>query len=192
MRAASLPAFVLALLTAACAATWTVDAYEAPEASFATRRTYAWTGGEFGTPNDADPALAARADFAIRSAVDAELAKKGYVVAEAASADMHLSYQVAGQRRYVIADDSPVGASAATEAMTPGSSPSPPPSSALPREKTVREGTVIVFIDDPVTERLIWRGLVNAETRVATSEGLIEQATTIARAIAQEIPAHGN
>lgn len=192
MRSALLPAFVLALLTAACASTWTVDEYLAPEASFSQRRTYAWTGGEFGAPGDFDPAVVARADFTIRNTIEAELAKKGYVPADAASADMHLSYQVAGQRRFVSADDRPVGASAATEAMTPGASPAPPASSAVPREKTVREGTVTVYIDDPATKRLIWRGLVNVETRVATNEGVIEQATSIARSIAEEIPARGN
>jgi len=191
MKARILPAAILMLLTA-CATTWDVDKFEAPEAGFAARRTYAWTGGDFGTPNEVDPAIVARADRAIRAAIDAELAQKGYVaVADPAQADMHVSYQVAGQRRFVIADDRPVGASAATEAMTPGSAPMPPASSQLPREQTVRDGTVIVFIDDPGTKKLIWRGLINAETRVATTEGAIEQASSMVRQIAKEIPARG-
>jgi hypothetical protein len=73
--------------------------------------------------------------------------------------------------------------------MKPGASPVPPPSSQLPREQTVRDGTVIVFIDDPATKRLIWRGLINAETRVATTEGAVEQAASMVRQIAGEIPA---
>jgi len=191
MKARILPAAILMLLTA-CATTWDVDKFEAPEAGFAARRTYAWTGGDFGTPNEVDPAIVARADRAIRATIDAELAQKGYVaVADPAQADMHVSYQVAGQRRFVIADDRPVGASAATEAMTPGSAPMPPASSQLPREQTVRDGTVIVFIDDPGTKKLIWRGLINAETRVATTEGAIEQASSMVRQIAKEIPARG-
>ena len=192
MKARTLPVTVLTLL-AACATSWTVDKFEAPEAGFAARRTYAWTGGDFGTPTEMDPAIVARADRAIRAAIDAELAQKGYVaVADAAHADMHVSYQVAGQRRFVIADDRPVGASAATESMTPGSAPVPPASSQLPREQTVRDGTVIVFIDDPGTKKLIWRGLINAETRVATTEGAIEQASNMVRQIAKEIPARGS
>ena len=192
MKARILPAAILMLL-AACATTWAVDKFEAPEAGFAARRTYAWIGGEFGTPNEVDPAIVARADRAIRTAIDAELAQKGYVaVPDPAQADMHVSYQVAGQRRFVIADDRPVGASAATEAMTPGSGPMPPASSQLPREQTVRDGTVIVFIDDPGTKKLIWRGLINAETRVATTEGAIEQASNMVRQIAKEIPARGS
>jgi hypothetical protein len=191
MQARSLTAAALLILVAACATTWTVDKYEAPEAGLANRRTYAWKGGEIGLPNDVDPALLARADQAVRVAVENELARKGYTPAEAGSADMLVSYQVAGQRRFVISDDRPVGASAATEAMTPGSSPAPPPSSQLPREQTVRDGTVIVFIDDPATKRLIWRGLINAETRVATNEGAIEQAASMARQIASELPPRG-
>jgi hypothetical protein len=193
MRFVPLSLIGLTLLMVACATDWTVDRYEAPEAGFAARRTYAWTGGDFGTPNEVDPSVVARADRAVRSAVDAELAHKGYVaVPDAARADMHVSYQVAGQRRFVIADDRPVGASAATEAMTPGSSPVPPPPSQLPREQTVRDGTIIVFIDDPATKRLIWRGLIDAETRVATTEGAIEQASNMARQIAREIPARSD
>ena len=120
------------------------------------------------------------------------LAQRGYVlVTDPAQADMHVSYQVAGQRRFVMADDRPVGASAATEAMTPGRTPVPPASSQLPREQTVRDGTVIIFIDDPRTRKLIWRGLINAETRVATTEGAIEQASNMVRQIAKEIPAGG-
>jgi Domain of unknown function (DUF4136) len=189
MRLRPLIATGAAITIAACATSWTVDKFEAPEAGFAARRTYAWTGGDFGTPNDIDPATVARADRAMRAAIDAELARKGYVaVADPAKADMHVSYQVAGQRRFVIADDRPVGASAATEAMTPGANPVPPPSSQVPREQTVRDGTVIVFIDDPATKRLIWRGLVSAETRVATTEGAIHQAAEIAKQIAQELP----
>lgn len=180
----------LSLLIAACAATWTVDKFEAPEARLASRRSYAWTGGEFGAPTEVDPTVVARADRAIRATVEGELARKGFVaVDDAAKADMHVSYQVAGQRRFVIADDRPVGASAATESMTPGAEPGPPASSALPREQTVREGTMIVFIDDPATRRLIWRGLISAETRVATTEGAIQQVSEMARQIASEIPA---
>ena len=132
--------------------------------------------------------MVARADSAMRAAVDAELARKGYVrVVDSTRADMHLSYQVAGQRRFVTADERPIG-TAATEAMTPGGGPQPPPSSSLPREQSVRDGSVLVFIDDPGSTRLIWRGRIDAETRVATTEGAIEQAANMARQIASEIP----
>ena len=179
----------VAIVLGACGTAWTVDKFEAPEAGFANRRTYAWKNSEFGLPAEVDPALLERAGKALRSTIDAELASKGYVLAsDAGSADMLVSYQVVGQRRFVIADDRPVGASAATEAMTPGTVPGAPPSATLPQEQTVRDGTVIVFIDDPSSKRLIWRGLVSAEARVATTEGAIHQVTEIARQIAREIP----
>ncbi len=179
----------VAIVLGACGTAWTVDKFEAPEAGFANRRTYAWKDSEFGLPAEVDPALLERAGKALRSTIDAELASKGYVpAANADSADMLVSYQVVGQRRFVIADDRPVGASAATEAMKPGTVPGAPPSSTLPQEQTVRDGTVIVFIDDPSSKRLIWRGLVSAEARVATTEGAIHQVTEIARQIAREIP----
>ena len=121
----------VAIVLGACGTAWTVDKFEAPEAGFAHRRTYAWKDSEFGLPAEVDPAVLERADKALRSTIDAELASKGYVPAGSAdSADMLVSYQVVGQRRFVIADDRPVGASAATEAMKPGAVPGPPPSSS--------------------------------------------------------------
>jgi hypothetical protein len=190
MPGRSFSAAAFALLLSACAAAWTVDKFEAPEARLASRATYAWSGGDFGAPTELDPTVVARADRAIRAAIESELARKGYAaVEETAKADMLVSYQVAGQRRFVMADDRPIGASAATESMTPGAEPGLPASSRLPREQTVREGTVIMFVDDPASKRLIWRGLISAETRVATTEGAIEQASNMARQIAREIPA---
>ncbi|HEX9773063.1 MAG TPA: DUF4136 domain-containing protein [Steroidobacteraceae bacterium] len=175
---------------AACASTWPVDSFEAPEAGIANRRTYAWKGSEFGVPGETDPAVIERADHALRSAVDTVLAHKGYTpAADASSADMLVSYQVAGHRRFVMGDEPRVGGASGTEVLTPGATPTPPASSALPREQSVRDGTVIVFIDDPKSDRLIWRGLINAETRVATTEGAIRQAAEMARQIAEEIPA---
>ena len=52
-----------------------MDKYEAPEADLANRRTYAWKGGEIGLPNEVDPALLARADQAVRVAVEGELSR---------------------------------------------------------------------------------------------------------------------
>jgi len=39
-----------ATLLAACSTTWDIDRYEAPEADFPTRHTYAWKAGEFLSP----------------------------------------------------------------------------------------------------------------------------------------------
>jgi hypothetical protein len=56
----------------------------------------------------------------------------------------------------------------------------------------VREGSVIVFVEDPATGRLIWRGLISDETRVSTPEGAVRQMTELARQVAHEFPARSS
>jgi hypothetical protein len=63
-----------------------------------------------------------------------------------------------------------------------------PPASDLPRETTVREGTVVVFVEDPASGRIIWRGLVTSESRVTSREAGIRMVVEMARQIAREFP----
>jgi hypothetical protein len=52
----------------------------------------------------------------------------------------------------------------------------------------IREGSVILFVEDPASGRLIWRGLISDETRVSTPEGAVRQMTELARQVAREFP----
>jgi len=72
--------------------------------------------------------------------------------------------------------------------LTAGGQPIPA-ASELPREQTVREGTMVVFVEDPATGRVAWRGLIDVETRTASTEANIRTAVEMARQIAREIPA---
>lgn len=184
------PAAVLALLVLAsgCASTWDVDTFEAPEANLAARRTYAWKPGELGTPLAKQPENSALLESHIRTAVTTELAKKGYVELPSSSgADMIVSYQVAGSRKFVTADDRRIGAPSPNEVLMPGNVP-PPPASELPREQLVREGNVVVFAEEPSSGKLIWRGLVSVESRTSSAEGAIRQITDISHHITQQFP----
>lgn len=189
MSPARLLAAALLALAAGCASPWTVDRFEAPEANVAGRSSFAWKGGEIGTPLAQDPAALASIESQIRAAVTGELLRKGYVeTTDPARTDLLVSYQVAGSRRFELADDRRVGAPSPNELLTPGGMPLPP-ASELPREQTVREGTVVVFAEDPASGRLAWRGLVTVESRVSTTEAGIRQIVDIARHITQEFPA---
>lgn len=189
MKRATWIVMVLAAALAGCASPWAVDKFEAPEANFASRSTYFLKDGELGTTAALDPAVATSVNAAVRSAITTELARKGYTeVANAAAAQMIVSYQVAGTRKFVTADDRRVGAPSATTVLSP-SEMQPPPASALPREQVVRDGTVVVFVDDPVSGRLIWRGLITAETRVGSTEAGIRTVADMAHHITQEFPA---
>jgi hypothetical protein len=178
----------LLVMAAGCATTRNVDSFEAADANVAARRTFAWMGGECCTPAAPSAAFESGVAEHVRQAVVEELTRKGYVeVSDPAAADMRVSYQVAGTQRFVAAEDQRIGAPSPNEVLTPGNAPLPP-ASLPPREMRVREGSVILFFEDPASGRLIWRGLATEETRVSSTEGAIHQTTEMARQIAQEFP----
>ncbi len=178
-------------LVAGCATHWDVDSFEAPEGNVAAKRTFYWKGGEFSTPgNKPNPELIASATTAVHHAVTTELTRKGFVEAGAATgADMHVSFQVAGSQRFVLSDERRIGAPSATTVLSP-SAIQPPPASAVPREMRVRDGSVIVFIEDGASGRLIWRGMVTAETRSGSTEQAVRLIAQMAHEIAFSVPAH--
>jgi hypothetical protein len=176
------------VLVAACAAHWDVDQFAAPEANFAAKRTFFWKGGELGTPSALPAGVLQQADQQVRAAVIEELTRKGYSRTESAEgADMIVSYQVSGTRKFVVADDRRVGAPSPNTVLSP-SEMQPPPASELPREVAVRDGSVIVFVDDPAANKLVWRGAITAETRAGSREEGVRQIAEMAREIARQVP----
>jgi hypothetical protein len=189
-----IPARLLAVATlalaAGCVSPWTVDHFEAPEGNVAGRSSFAWTGGEVFTPLAQEPGMPAEIESRVRAAVTGELLRKGYLESpDRASADMLVSFQIAGSRQTVVADERRVGAPSPNQVLTPGGMPQPA-ASELPRVQTIREGTVIVFVADPASGRLVWRGSVAAEGRTSSNEATLRQITDIASQIAREFPAH--
>lgn len=182
---------VLACLgvVAACATTWDVDRFEAADANLAARRSFAWHGSEVATPTTDAPDVEREIAVQVRQAVVTEFTAKGYVeVADAATADMLVSCQVAGSQRFETSKDQRIGAPSPSQVLTPGNAPLPP-ASLPPREVSVREGSVIVFVADPASGRLIWRGLVGEEMRVSSDKAGVHHIAEIARHIAKEFPA---
>ena len=176
-------------LAAACANTWTLDLYEAPEADVGSKRSFVWKDGEIGSPLISKPEVATSTATRMRTIVTSELLKKGYVeTADAAAADMVVSFQITGARRFVESDERRIGAPSPNELLTPGSVP-PRPASELPPEKSVREGTVVIFAEQPASGRLMWRGLVNAEIRVSSTDATVNQVLDMAHRIAEGFPA---
>jgi hypothetical protein len=183
------PALAALAFVAGCGNPWVIDSFEAPEADVAGRNTFAWRTGEVGAPLVRRPQLAADVQARIRAVVTHELLQKGYVEAtDAASADMVVSFQAAGERRAVESDEPRFGAPSPNQVLTPGSVP-PRPASELPPETLVRNGSVVVFAEDPASGRLIWRGLVSAELRTSSLDGAIDKIVDMARHVAQGFPA---
>jgi hypothetical protein len=183
----ALPFLALALATA-CATPLQVDTFEAPGSQIAARRTFAWTGGELGTVTEVDPAVVAATDQHIRDAVVAGLVRKGYQqVSDPKSAQMLVSYQVVGSRRYVTTERPRFSAPLPDDVLM-SSNPQPPAASEVPRERRVTEGSVIVFADDPASGELVWRGVITTETRSASSEQGIHTAADFATRIIETFP----
>jgi len=184
----SLALATLALL-AACANPWTLDLFEAPEADVGSKRSFLWREGEIGAPLMSGPRDSTDMATRVRAVITSELLRKGYVeTTDAADANMVVSFQATGTRRLLEPERQRIGAPSPNELLTPGSVP-PRPASELPPERTVREGTVVVFAEDPASGRLLWRGLVNAEIRVSSTEAAINQVVDMARHIAESFPA---
>lgn len=178
----------LAALAAGCATPRTVESFAAPEVDLPGKKNFVWKGGAFNTPAAMPADVAAVVEPRVRQAVVSEFARKGFVeVADPAGADMLVSVQVSGTRRFVLSEEPRVGAPSANSVLTASGMPLPP-ASDLPRETTVREGTVVVFVEDPASGRIIWRGLVTSESRVTSREAGIRMVVEMAHQIAREFP----
>lgn len=190
MSSKLLPVLAALAILAGCGTDhWAVDSYEAPQADVAGRHSFAWRDGEVGAPLIKQPTIAADTQQRMRAAITQELALKGYAeTADAAGADMVVSFQVTGSRRFVASDERRIGAPSPNELLTPGGVP-PLPASELPREKSVRQGTVMVFVEHPASGDLIWRGVVNAEIRVSSLDKTVDQVVDMGRHIALGFPA---
>jgi hypothetical protein len=176
-------------VVAGCATTWDVDSFEAPESDIAARRSFAWKPGELGSASGVQPKLVKATESGVRGVVTSGLTRKGYVeAATGAAADMIVTYQVAGTQRFVLSDERRIGAPSPTEVLSP-SGPPLPPASDLPREQSVRDGSVIVFVEDPASGRLIWRGRIQAEVRVDSAEAGVRMLEEMTRRIMEEFPA---
>jgi hypothetical protein len=191
MRKNLLSVAAVLIVAVGCATTETIDEFEAPEGNVASKRTFAIKGGDFGTPAASDPKLLELADQRMRALIADEFVKKGYrQVGVQESADMQVSYQVAGHRQFVISDERRIGAPSPNQVLSPSGTPGVPVAGTVPKEQTVRHGSVILFVDDPKTGKLIWRGVIAKEERVASNEAMERKVENYMRQIAREFPAH--
>jgi hypothetical protein len=186
-RTLTLAAF--ALLAACAGNPWTVERFEAPETDLAGKSTFFYQPGEVATPLARRPELAARTEAQVRAVIVGELQRKGYVeTSGSAGADMVVTYQASGMRRFVESDQRRIGAPSPNEVLTPGAMPRRP-ASELPPEMSVREVSMVVFVEDPAAGKLAWRGMVTAELRTDSLDGVVRQVTDMTRHIMQQFPA---
>ena len=182
-------AAALALLAGCATSPWDVDAFEAPGADMAGRSSFFFAPGDIAAPLVSRAEARQQLQAQVRTAIVEELQHKGFVeTADAASASVVVTFMVAGTRKFVESDQRRIGAPSPNEVLMSGGIP-PRPASELPPEKMVREMTLVVYVDDPVKQTLVWRGLVETELRSSSSEMMIRQVAGIARRITQQVPA---
>lgn len=172
-----------------CAVHWNVETYAPRDSSVANRETWFWKGGDFNAAQHIEPATIAAATSEVRSVVAEELGRKGYrAVTSAEGADLVVSFQVSGMRRFVVDETPRIGAPSPNTVLSP-SEIQPPPASSVPREVPVREGSVILFVDDAKLGKLAWRGEVSDQIRASSPEQTARIIAQMAREIAKEVPA---
>lgn len=188
LRSAALLLAGLAGAATGCAVHWDVNAYQAPGANVPALATFYWKGGDFASAAMPSLAITAATEARVRSSVVAELVRKGYREAPAAAgADFVVSYQVSAVTR-ILTDERPrIGAPSATTVLSPGEI-QPPPASAVPRDISVRNGSVVMYVDDGPSGRLLWRGEVAGETRAGSPEHLSRIIEQMMLEIVKELP----
>jgi hypothetical protein len=165
-----------------------VESYQFPGGNVASHETFFWRGGDFATAAMPSAETATATEALVRKDVVDELTRRGYrELPDAKGAGFVVSYQVSAIARSVVEERPRVGAPSNT-VLRP-SEIQPPPASAAPREMNIREGAVVMYVDDGATGRLLWRGEVSGETRAASPEHLSRLIAQMMLEIAKEVPA---
>jgi len=148
--------------------------------NFGTLRVYQWTAG--GSRSVTDPRIDRDfLDRQVRSVADRELTAKGFSSTPGAEPDFLVSYHTVIQTR---SDDSsanePHGYTSGW--WGPGDDTGPRPADAGPAGGVeYQEGTLVIGVLEPGSQRLLWRG--SAKTEVFLSNSPDQRAARINRAV---------
>ena len=125
-------------------------------------KTFLFGEGEIITPQDQRQVPDSIIHKWIRVAVSDELEKKGLHQSTAATSDLVISYIIGSQNRSDAGRYGPLG-------LTPGANPS------QTYQRDYKRGSLVIDLNDPKTNKLVWR--VNAIMNVSNPdvEGIIEQ-----------------
>lgn len=181
VRTAAWPALALLVLSG-CTTRWAVDSWESPATtSPAERQTFYWQGGALQTAEAVDLATLQASRGEIEASVVRALAAKGYrQVASEGDAAMIVSYEAAlGPATFTT--DTPSATRRPGDVATPFAS-------EWPQKRMTTSSRVVVVIDDPATRRALWRGVVDDEVRVASTQHALELVVAMTADIATRVP----
>lgn len=151
-----------AALFTSCSAPRRVDTEVAPAADFTSRRTFAWQESQASYDPQPEQSDVEAVKRAIRETVVEQLALKGFREVQGAEPDFLVSFHLVVTtvmtepelcvRRHIIFEYS-VSTPALEEIEVCEGKP------AL-AARTLRQGTLVVFVVDPSTHNLLWQGAV--------------------------------
>ncbi|MFQ5995668.1 MAG: DUF4136 domain-containing protein [Acidiferrobacterales bacterium] len=158
---------VLALVIVAltmCSARVQVKSEHDPEANFTDLKTYSWLPG---TRKGGAVVGVIRNEFAhatVRSAVETQFARKGYELKFSGTPDFYVRYYAALRSRLVVQTSyAPAGTGRDTLTATAVS----PPQRHVAE---FNEGTLVLDVVNPKTNKLMWRGTAKTKINVDASD----------------------
>lgn len=173
-RTSFIPLLGLCALLSSCATPGHVDTETAPAADFAQRHTFAWQESQASYDPQPNAGDIEQVKAAIHAAVLAQLGQKGYSEAGDRPPDFLVSFHLV-----VTATESP-GLCVRRHMIFewPGARPSPDSYDICQfdpgmNNRTVRKGTLVVFVVDAVTRNLLWQGI--ADDAAGTQKRQIER-----------------
>ncbi len=165
---------LLVVLCAACAGPPRIDTETAPSADFSQRRTFAWQDSQASYDPEPKPQDVEAVKTAIHEAVVSQLASKGYSEATQ-TPDFLVSFHLVVTetaapddlcvRRYMIFE---VQISASPLDVYEICRADP-----LMQRRTLRKGTLVVFVVDAETRTLLWQGV--ADEGLVTNKNQIQK-----------------
>lgn len=153
---------LLGAALAGCAATGRIDTETAPAADFTLRHTFAWQESQASYDPKPKPQDVEQVKAAIHEAVVTQLAQKGYSEASGKAPDFLVSFHLVVTeteapelciRRHLIFEW--------PGARAPGETYEICQRDPLMVSRTVRKGTLVVFVVDAATRSLLWQGVAD-------------------------------
>ena len=149
---------------------------------FGSLKTYAWYSNEINISQDSKQQLDASLDQLIRSEIDASLAAKGYTLGDPGAVDFLVNYVVSAKTRidlktyHTYSGNSPDLVFTREDGIQFGK---------LEASETdhyeYREGTFLIDVIDPATDKMMWRGI--AEKRIDKELTEEQRAAGVSKAV---------
>jgi hypothetical protein len=158
-RSSFLAALGLAVFAAGCASQGRIDTETTPAADFSARHTFAWQESQASYDPKPKPQDVELVKAAIHEAVVTQLAQKGYSEASSRTPDFLVSFHLVVTE--TAAPDLCVQRQVIFDWPGRGDTYEICQRDTIQMNRTVRKGTLVVFVVDAATRSLLWQGIAD-------------------------------